>query len=103
MTGRGEEAVWAPAVLASDYDGCLHLVALVDEVDAWEVTVTRADGATQVVEAAPATGFYYYPALADRPSWFVDGDGSWELRIDGQVVDQLRGTRTGDVPDDAQP
>lgn len=97
------EQDWAPAVLASNFDGDLHLVALTDEVTDWQVTVQKQDGSREEVKMEPASGFYYYPELEGRPSWFVGWmSKSLELSIRGRRITQLRGTRTGRIPPEQQ-
>lgn len=97
------EKLSAPGVVAHDYDGDAHLVALVDDIDEWRVTVTLRDGTTEVVDPTPARSFHYQPDLHGRPSWFIDhdlGQAKWQLAIGGRPVTRLHDPRkiTSDEP-----
>jgi hypothetical protein len=74
-----------PAVTASDFDGHLHLVALVDDVSGWEVTVIAPDGSATAVQSEPFSGGYH-TRLAGRPSWWIEQGLGWRLSVGGQRV-----------------
>lgn len=65
---------------ASDMDGVLHLVALVEDVDRWKVVV---DGERRDPERS---GFPspYDPRLLRQPCWVIDGAALVEVEVDGE-------------------
>lgn len=94
---RGPEGLIAPAVQASDFDGGLHLVALTDEVEGWQVIVTTPDG-TELRPSIESFSGGYYPWLLDLPCWWIEEtrepETSWRLEIDGERA-AIAGTRAG--------
>lgn len=78
---------------ASDMDGVLHLVALVEDIDRWNVVV---DGQARDPERSRFVS-PYDPRLVGQPCWVIDGAVQIELTIDGRpasvpLVEESRGT-----------
>jgi len=65
---------------ASDLDGVLHLVALVEDVDRWEVFV---DGERRDPEHSRFVS-PYDPRLQGQPCWVIDGASVVEVEANGQ-------------------
>lgn len=79
----------ANAVLASDYDGDLFLVALDDDVDDWVVEVRRPDGSMAIADQTSFVGGWYQ-SLHGRPAWdVVSYQTPWRLSVGGSPVDRL--------------
>lgn len=77
------------AVLASDYDGDLFLVALTEQVDDWVVEAADWSGTMQVVDQERFVGGWY-PALDGRPAWAVLDRTTWRLHVGGIRITAIK-------------